>query len=547
MIGEASEVARGLWREHEAMRSARAVHEGRWRQLAQLVWPAHGDFSGFLSPQAPSPDLDFDSTARRAAARFAALLVQVMTPQHERWHHLKPTGAAKRSHAAALYLQLLRDRLFERRYRPRSGFGNATFETFMQLGTFGTGIMFTPERAASGMTYQAVPLQEIYIGTDEVGRIDRVQRRYRLTARQAVDAFPAAGLPEKIVRAAKDAPETTFEFLHCVKPRDNVDPERLDDRSLPIASYHLSVEGKVVLRESGYRTMPYLVFRYLGTPNNPWGISPADLALADTRMVNRMEKSQLNAANRMADPIWIATDDNLPPPKLIPNAVNTGWLDPVTGRPLIQELGSQARLDIGEAKLEQKREAIESAFLGDFFRTLVENPNMKATQVLELAAARAEQTAPFIARTQEELFGPMIERELESEAAAGRLPPPPPELVRAGGEYDVEYDSPISRSLKAGEAVGIMRTVEATMQIEAVAPGSRNVLDGVAAIRHLAAAYGVPVDVLRSEDALRQIQEQAQAQEEAAAMAEAAPGIAGAVKDLASAGMAGASAGRAAA
>lgn len=534
--------AQRLWKRQQKMASDRAVHEGRWRQLAELVWPAHADFSGELSPTAPSPDLAFDSTARRAAARFAALLVQVMTPSHEKWHHIKPAGPAKNSHAAAGYLQGVRDLLFEQRYRARAGFANADFEAKMQLGVFGTGVVYMPERLGLGLRYQCIPLAQSFIGTDGDGLIDRFHRRYRLSAENIVSEFgrePGVVMPEEIARAAKEKPDTMFGLLHCVEPRPDADPRRMDARAMPWASYHMVVEGcasgRRILREGGFRTMPYLVFRYLGTPNNPWGISPADLALADTRMVNRMEKSQLNAANRAADPIWLAADDNLPPPKLVPNAVNPGWMDPVTGRPLIQALESSARLDIGEAKLEQKRQAIESAFLGDFFKTLVENPNMTATQVLELAAARGEQAAPFIGRLQEELYGPMIERELDVQAAAGRLPPPPPELARAGGEYEVEYDSPMSRALKAGEAVGIMRTVEATLMIEQVAPGSAAVIDGIAAIRRIGAANGVPIEVLRSDDALRALQEQRQAEQEQAALAEAAPGIAGAVKDLATA------------
>ena len=36
----------------------------------------------------------------------------------------------------------------------------------------------------------------------------------------------------------------------------------------------------------------------------------------------------------------------------------------------------------------------------------------------------------------------------------------PPELIEANGEFSIDYDSPLSRSMRAEEASGFMRTLE---------------------------------------------------------------------------------------
>jgi len=63
-------------------------------------------------------------------------------------------------------------------------------------------------------------------------------------------------------------------------------------------------------------------------------------------------------------------------------------------------------------------------------------------------------------RQESEFLGPLIEREIDLSMMQGLLPPMPPELIEAGGEYQVVYDSPLARAQKAEQTAGIMRTVQ---------------------------------------------------------------------------------------
>jgi hypothetical protein len=126
----------------------------------------------------------------------------------------------------------------------------------------------------------------------------------------------------------------------------------------------------------------------------------------------------------------------------------------------------------------------------------------------------------------------MIEREVDILSRQGVLPPMPPALREAGGEFRIEYDSPISRTQRAEEAAGIMRTVESALNIVNITqnPEPLDFFNWDAIIPAMADIQGVPAAWMKSQEdvmALRQGRaQQAQNQE----MIQAAPAAAAMVK-----------------
>jgi hypothetical protein len=54
----------------------------------------------------------------------------------------------------------------------------------------------------------------------------------------------------------------------------------------------------------------------------------------------------------------------------------------------------------------------------------------------------------------------MIAREVDILAEAGQLPDMPQELIDAGADVDVEYDSPLNKSMRAGEGAAILQWLQ---------------------------------------------------------------------------------------
>ena len=522
-----------LLKEHSRLAGRRAPVEGEWQEIADRCWPARADIQRTGSPTARRYEQLYDSISQLALSRFAAVLEHVLTPHEETWHELGPSVRTP-SFAAARYLEDLRDQLFEVRYRPDAGFSAALFEAYLSLGCFGAGCVYVDDLPGKGIGYRAIPMPELFIGEDARGRVDRVHRAYRLTVDQARGAFGA--LPSTLA-ARKEHDE--LELLHVVRPRQDSDPSRPGAAHLPWASFHILRNPATVLRVSGYRGLPYIVARYMQTSGNPYGVGPARLALADIKVVNKIGKTLLNAANRSVEPPLLAADHNLPPPILTPNAINAGWLGP-DGRPLLQPLQAGQRLEIGEEMARQRRDAVSAAFLGDFFKTLVQNPSMTATQVMQLAGERAAQLSPFVGRMQMELLGPLIEREVELLAAAGALPKLPSELEAHGGAYAIKYRSPFTRAQTAQEGAAILRTIEGIAPLAQIDPTVMDVFDPEAVARRLAEVNGVPASVLRSPDAMKALAERRAQQQQAEQLLKAAPVAADAARTLQGANGAGA-------
>jgi hypothetical protein len=159
---------------------------------------------------------------------------------------------------------------------------------------------------------------------------------------------------------------------------------------------------------------------------------------------------------------------------------------------------------------------------------------MTATEVLERAREKGALLSPTMGRQQSEMLGPMIERELDLLTQQGLLPELPPALIEAEGEYEIEYDSPLSRSQRSEEAAGWLRTLEAAIAY-ANTTQDISVLDQFdidVIYPALAEINAVPASWMRGQEAVDQMRQQRSQQQEMQQMVEAAPAAAGVMKQL---------------
>lgn len=145
--------------------------------------------------------------------------------------------------------------------------------------------------------------------------------------------------------------------------------------------------------------------------------------------------------------------------------------------------------------------------------------------------------APILGRMQAEMISPTVERELDIISRAGLLPPPPEELMEAGGVIlNIEYDAAINRAQRSEEATAIMQTLEMALPLAQVDPAVTKLFKAVEVGRELAVINGMPAKLLRTPEEVYEMQ-QAEAQAQMMQqMAAAAPAMTQSVKDVAEAG-----------
>jgi hypothetical protein len=466
------QIALDIVKRFDTVIGTRGPLEAHLEQVAARFWP---DYTGVFqshgmnrTPGAIRTEEMVDATGALALTRFAAAMESMLTPRNSIWHNLVPSDKIlERNRSVRLWFENARDLLFKYRYAPKANYQSQKHEDYLALGCFGTGCIFTDRlegKFERGLRYRAVHLGEIYFMENHQGLIDTGMRKFELTARQAIQQFGKDVVSEKILTAygIPTKQDDKFWFIHCVKPRDEedgYDPGRLDWQGMQYGSYYVDVDQKKVVKEEGYHTFPYSISRYVIAPGEVYGRSPAMMALPSQKTLNEMKKTVLTHGHRQIAPVLLAHDDGvLDSFSMKSGVVNFGGVS-ADGKLLVHAL-PVGDLAIAKDMMEAEAAVINDFFLVTLFQILVEHPAMTATEVLERAREKGALLSPTMGRQQSESLGPQIERELDVLQQQKLLPPMPPMLVEARGEYTITYDSPLSRMAKAESAAGTMRTVQ---------------------------------------------------------------------------------------
>lgn len=524
-----------ILRQHSQMVGERGTWENHWKEIAERILPRQDWFQISNRTQGDKrTEKMFDATAALALERFAAAMESMLTPRTQHWHKLKTSDPyLNKSKPVNQYLDEVTNTLFQIRYSPKANFASQVHEAYMSLGAFGTGCVFIDDVVGQGIRYKSIHLSEIYFAENHAGVIDKIHRKFELTARQAAQRFGYDKLPDKIQQMVEKNPEALFEFIHCVKPNEDLKRGRSDYRGMKYASYYVALEGQKIVNEGGYTTFPYAVSRYVTSPKEIYGRSPAMLVLPDIKMINEMSKTVLRAAHKAVDPPLLLQEDGvLQAFNARPSALNYGGINE-RGEQMVRPLEVGGRVDIGLDMMEQRRKVINDAFLITLFQILVDAPNMTATEAMLRAQEKGALLAPTMGRQQSEMLGPMIEREIDILARSGLLPQMPDELREAGGEVDIEYISPLNRAQRAEEGVAILRTLESVTGLAQFDPEVLMVFDPKKIARELADINGVPAKVLRSDEEIFAIKDQQAQQAELAQLLQAAPVVANSAKTMA--------------
>lgn len=517
-----------------------SAFEQHWEEIASLILPSYRNtftFTNYNTPGEKKTQLQVDASGMMALSRFAAICDSLLTPRNMMWHTLSADDEyVMKDRDTQLWFESTTRKLFKARYAPIANFSAQNNSIYQSLGAFGTGAMFIDKADSQhnirGLRYKAIPLGEIYLRENHQGLIDGFIRAFRLTARQCMQKWGEAYFPDALRTALEQNSEQTYYFLHRVCPRDDYDPGRVDQKGMIFTSIYISMEGRCIMRgegepmEGGYDTFPIAGTRYDQAPGEVYGRSPAMMVLPALKTLNAQKRTFLKQGHRAADPVLLTGDDGIVDMSLRPGAMNKGGVN-ADGKPMVHVLPT-GQIQIVKEMMDEEKSLINDAFLVTLFQILTESPQMTATEVIERTNEKGILLAPTVGRQQSEYLGPSIDRELNLMAQQHMLDPMPPRLKEAGGSYGVIYTSPLSRAMRAQEAAGFMRTVEAVKEIVAVS-GRRDLLypfNFKKAIPEMAEINGVKPSWMNSEDEMQVLADADAAAAAKEQQVQAAPGAA---------------------
>lgn len=525
-----------LVRRLENARNERATWDSTLQMIADRCWPQDNNFQRLQNQGQLRTELMLDSTAALAGQKATAAIMAFTTPGNQRYQKittdnddLNESGSVKR------HCDSLTDRVFRARYSPMAAFDAQWNSALLQFTFFGTGAVFVDERRPKmgrpgGISYKALHLGNFWIQEDSGGMVDTLHRCFMWSLRQVEQEWPGK-MPPKLQQKLAKNPDELVEVAHTVCPRTDYDPGRMDHKALPWASCYYIPSEKHRLDEGGYAAWPFAILRYMTSPGEVYGRSPAWMALSNIRVLNTMKETLLDAAQKIAEPPLLAADDGLLPGfSMAPGKINYGGM--VNGTPQVAPLITGADVGLSIEMMDKEREIIGANFFLDVFRALVENPQMTATQALELVNERATQMAPIVGRVEAGGLGPMTMRELQLLGAAGALPPEPPELQSAAGEFKFDYTSPARKAMRAAEGVAIARTVEFLTPLAQVDPSVLDAFNLPEMAKQFGEINGIPALCVRDDEEMEAMKEQRATQAQAAQLLEAAPVVSETAKNL---------------
>jgi len=519
---------------HAQESGRRGNWESHWQEVKDRVYPSTADFISYTTPGIKKNLEVYDSTAGTALNRFAAIMDSYLTPRNQTWHRvMSPIEELNKNREAKLYYEDVTKILFRYRYLPISNFASQNMMYNKSLGAFGSSSQYIDSAGSEpGIRYKTCHLGETYFIENHQGIVNELLREFKLTGRQAIQKW-GDKLPDGLEDKIKTDQGREFCFVHYVGPRRDVDPERADFKGMPWVSHYVISEPRAYIEEGGYNTFPYTPSRYEQSPNEIYGRGPAMDVLPMIKTANEIKKTYLKQGHRAVDPVILVHDDGiLDTLSLKPGHATAGGVNK-DGRALVHTL-PVGNINAGIEMLNEERKIINDNFLVTLFQILTETPTMSATEVLERTREKGFLLAPTMGRQESERLGPMIEREIDILSQQGLLPPMPEVVKEAGAQFKVEYDSPLSRSQRAEEAAGLMRTVESTLGVVNITgnPAPLDHFNWDVIIPDLADINAVPSRWRFGIDQVQALRQSRAEQQQQQQMLEAAPSIASVAKTV---------------
>jgi hypothetical protein len=514
------------------LRSIRAPFETDWQDVRYFVRPItqYATYSPQLQFYTVMPETCYDGTAGSALEELASALHSYLTNPAERWFEVQIDGQnpwAEDPEVLA-WTQQVSEVIYAEYARETSSINLALHETYMDLGSFGTGCLNQEwDPTTNGILFAARPLQNCYFTENSKGRVDSLLRYFAWSVRQVEQEF--GELPEGLRKYASD-PDKLVDVIHYVYPRTDRKMGRKDAKNKPWASVWISQSTCEVLAESGYDTFPYHVPRWTKLAGEVYGRSPAKKCLPDIKMLNQMEKTIIKAGQKQVDPpLVLATDSFLLPIKTSPGS----FIFKENEESQITPLETKGNLPWGEEKAEQKRTFIKACFYSDWIKMSKENVEMTAYEVQDRRDEKLRLLAPIFGRIASELLGPMIARSYHLLNDHGRIPQAPGMVAKA--KLKVGYLNPAAMAQLGSRATTISRFVQDLAPLMQIDPTCVDAIDLDKTVQTLAIARGVPRTMLRSAQDIQQMRQQKQKQQQLQQAAQTAEPISKSMKNLADA------------
>lgn len=495
----------------------------------------------------------YDNTAQRANGIMANVMVNNIWPNGPRTFSLGRTWDTPDTEEVKTYFSYVNQQMYSVMDNTKAGLQTALDEYMLDQGAFATSGIYVKEKEddkAVPVRYEAWSIKGRYIDEGPDGNIDTIFSEISMSVRNAVKVYGYENLSARVRKDFDNGDiENKVKILHVIEPRLERDKSKKGVKDMPIASIHIEVDTRKILKESGMEEMPVFIGRFSKVPGEIYGRSPAMVAMADILEINAVREAISIATEKQLDPPMAVYDDGALGAGAIDTSAGAINVFSVTGRlnagKPIEPLYTVGELQSSYTHIDTLKETINNHFYLDRLLDFNNETRMTLGEAQLRNALRGQSLGAFYARQENEVITPMIERTFNILLKLGRLgviqgskeeveqlkrgmqPVYIPEgLVQRmmNGEdfYEITYLSPAKRTMQSEELRGIIETANFAVQ---VAPASPEIIDNIdfdKLIARVAKLSGAPMELIKDSDTVKKIREaRAKQQEEIAKMEQA--------------------------
>lgn len=445
----------------KGLTSNRGTWESHWQEVADYVFPNHAKFEGSDAVGEKRTSKVYDSTPIHAAEMLAAGLHGRMTNPAQRWFEFRYSDKElAKDYDAKIWLAEAQQVQYDEMTNAKSGFSTHIHEMYLEHTVFGNGSLFIGEpKSKDGVLYKAISLSHGYWDVNEDGIVDTYYRRIMMTVLTTVSKFGLENCSEKVQKKYKaEKYGDAVNVIHAVEPRSiSKTKGKRGVKDKKFISVYIEEATKTLLSDSGFDSFPYATPRYYVAAGEIYARGPAITALPDIKMLNKMMKTTLIAAEKAVDPpLNVPSDTYIKPIRTVPGGVN---IYNAGSKDRAEYLMTGGHVPLGLEFMEELRQRIRQIFFNDQLE-LGHRPEMTATEVVQRTEDMLRLMGPILGRMQNEGLDIVINRTFDILLKQGKFGPPPAIVEERGANIEIIYTSPIARAQRQLEVGGFQRLLE---------------------------------------------------------------------------------------
>lgn len=533
---------------HQKLKSEKATLHGIYELISEYVFNKKYNLEKTPNGGIFVDGDIYDNTGLRANSIMANVMVNNLWPNGPRTFKVKPTWDTSDTQEIKAWFKHVNSQMHTIMDNTRAGLVTALDEYMLDQGSFGISGIYVSEDETDlscPIRYTAWDIKSMCVDEGTDGLIDTVFVEIEMTIRNAVKEYGLENLGSKTQKAFLDGNlEDKIKVLHVIEPRLDRNPKKYGAKDMPIASIHIEICSRKIIKESGFEEMPVFVGRFIKVLGEKYGRSPAMVAMPDILEANATREAISIATEKQLDPPLAVYDDGSLGAGTIETSAGAINVFSVSGRinngKPIEPLYTVGELQSSYNHIETLKESINNHFYLDRLLDFNNETRMTFGEAQLRNALRGQSLGTFYARQEMEVITPMIKRtfnillkrglfgvlqnsieELELLKRGIRpiyIPEEIAQRILSGLDvYDLDFISPAKRTMQSEELQGTIETANFAVSVAAAVPEILDNIDTDEMLRRIAKLSGADEDMLKDMQTVQSIRK-ARAEQQAQIM-----------------------------